>query len=203
MSIADVIQTQTPINPGNSGGPLFDNEGNLIGINTFISAGEGMHWAVAVSEIKKFVGDSYDVYGGEFDVGRFGAGTKALSATDSPLQQERPAVQAGVRHGPRGHRFKAGAQPLQKRAVQVLAQFAGTAFLTLSGEPRQKLQSRIQKLASSKAAIKLAKIQPQWVKPELRVRVRHLAGGDTLRHATNDHPGWWLGQQIGPPSLGE
>jgi S1-C subfamily serine protease len=53
---ADVIQTQAPMNPGNSGGPLFDNDGNLIGINTFIFEGtEGIHWAVAVSEIKKFV----------------------------------------------------------------------------------------------------------------------------------------------------
>jgi hypothetical protein len=54
---SDVIQTQTPINPGNSGGPLFDNAGKLIGINTFISTGsEGIHWAVAVSEIEEFIG---------------------------------------------------------------------------------------------------------------------------------------------------
>jgi hypothetical protein len=26
--------------------------------------------------------------------------------------------------------------------------------------------------------------KPLWVKPELRVKVRHLAGGDTLRHAS-------------------
>jgi S1-C subfamily serine protease len=51
----DVIQTQTPINPGNSGGPLFDSEGKLVGINTFISTQTvGIHWAVAVSEIAKF-----------------------------------------------------------------------------------------------------------------------------------------------------
>jgi hypothetical protein len=53
----DVIQTQTPINPGNSGGPLFDTDGKLIGINTFISTGvQGIHWAVAVSEIWNFIG---------------------------------------------------------------------------------------------------------------------------------------------------
>jgi hypothetical protein len=35
------------------------------------------------------------------------------------------------------------------------------------------------------AAIKLPKgRKPQWLQPELRVRVRHLAGGDTLRHAS-------------------
>jgi bifunctional non-homologous end joining protein LigD len=64
-------------------------------------------------------------------------------------------------------------------------QFAGTAFLTLSGGHRTELQARIEKLFATKAVIKLPKVRkPQWLKPELRVRVRHLAGGDTLRHAS-------------------
>ena len=64
-------------------------------------------------------------------------------------------------------------------------QFAGTAFLTVTGEPRSELKARIERLAASKAAIKLPKVRkPQWVKPELVVRVRHLQGGDTLRHAS-------------------
>jgi len=33
MGAKHVYQTTTPINPGNSGGPLFDTQGNLIGIN--------------------------------------------------------------------------------------------------------------------------------------------------------------------------
>jgi ATP-dependent DNA ligase len=64
-------------------------------------------------------------------------------------------------------------------------QFAGTAFLTLSGKPRNELQARIEKLVTSKATVKLPKVRkPLWVKPELLVRVRHLQGGDTLRHAS-------------------
>jgi bifunctional non-homologous end joining protein LigD len=63
-------------------------------------------------------------------------------------------------------------------------QFAGTAFLTLSGQPRNELQARMERLSAPKAAIKLPKVRkPHWLKPELSVRVRHLAGGDTLRHA--------------------
>jgi hypothetical protein len=43
----------------------------------------------------------------------------------------------------------------------------------------------MEKISMTKAAIKLIKVRrPQWLKPELRARVRHLAGGDTLRHAT-------------------
>ncbi len=34
----DMIQTDAAINPGNSGGGLFDDEGKLIGINTYISS---------------------------------------------------------------------------------------------------------------------------------------------------------------------
>ena len=30
----DMIQTDCPINSGNSGGPLFDNRGNVVGVNT-------------------------------------------------------------------------------------------------------------------------------------------------------------------------
>ena len=52
---AKVIQTQTPINPGSSGGPLFDNQGRLIGINSFLVPGGALNYAVAVEEVKAFV----------------------------------------------------------------------------------------------------------------------------------------------------
>lgn len=51
---ADVIQTQTPINPGNSGGPLLDDNGNLIGINSFVdSSAQGLNYAVSVDEVTR------------------------------------------------------------------------------------------------------------------------------------------------------
>ena len=53
---ATVIQTQTPINPGNSGGPLFNGNGEVIGINSFIDAeSEGIAFAVASSEIERII----------------------------------------------------------------------------------------------------------------------------------------------------
>ena len=51
---ADVIQTQTPINPGNSGGPLLDDDGELIGINSFVDTdAEGLNYAVSVDEVTR------------------------------------------------------------------------------------------------------------------------------------------------------
>ncbi len=53
--MADVIQTQTPINPGNSGGPLLTDSGHLIGINAFVAEGEGLNYAIAIAEIRRFL----------------------------------------------------------------------------------------------------------------------------------------------------
>jgi len=53
---AQVIQTQTPINPGNSGGPLFDKDGKMIGVNSFINLeSEGLNYAISVDEVGKFL----------------------------------------------------------------------------------------------------------------------------------------------------
>jgi S1-C subfamily serine protease len=52
---ADVIQTQTPINPGNSGGPLLDDDGRMIGVNSFFASGQGLNFAVSVDEVKLFM----------------------------------------------------------------------------------------------------------------------------------------------------
>ena len=50
----NLIQTDAAINPGNSGGALFDEYGNLVGINSaklFSSGIEGMGYAIAINSI--------------------------------------------------------------------------------------------------------------------------------------------------------
>jgi serine protease Do len=52
----DFIQTDAPINPGNSGGPLFNMNGEVVGINTAIlSSGQGIGFAIPVNEVKPLV----------------------------------------------------------------------------------------------------------------------------------------------------
>jgi S1-C subfamily serine protease len=57
----DAIQTDASINPGNSGGPLFNMDGELVGINGQImfrygtKVNSGVGFAISINQIKRFM----------------------------------------------------------------------------------------------------------------------------------------------------
>ena len=54
-----IIQTQTPVNPGNSGGPLLNNDGEMIGVNTWKRRdSDGLNYAVSVEDVRDLIKQS-------------------------------------------------------------------------------------------------------------------------------------------------
>ena len=90
LEYTDCIQIETSINPGNSGGPLFNMQGELIGINgrgSFEKRGRvnsGVGYAISINQIKNFLGHLYA--GIDSDHATLGA-IVGTAAEDAPLTQ--------------------------------------------------------------------------------------------------------------------
>jgi serine protease Do len=108
------IQTDVPVNPGNSGGPLFNLQGEVIGINSMIYSQtggfQGLSFAIPINEAMK-VKDEL-VKTGHVSRGRLGVAVQGLNQTlaDSfGLKQPQGALISSVdKEGPAA---KAGLQP--------------------------------------------------------------------------------------------
>jgi bifunctional non-homologous end joining protein LigD len=63
--------------------------------------------------------------------------------------------------------------------------YAGAAFVALGGDERTEFLAEVERLTTSWAAFKSSRpSEAKWCEPKLTVRVKHLAGSKTLRHAT-------------------
>jgi S1-C subfamily serine protease len=86
LEYTDCIQMDTSINPGNSGGPLFNTNGELIGINgrgSFDKRGRvnsGVGYAISINQIKNFLGHLYA--GMDTDHATLGATVKTVEDED-------------------------------------------------------------------------------------------------------------------------
>ena len=56
-----IIQSQTPIMGGNSGGPLLNDEGLIIGVNTYGADYAAANYAVSVRDLKLFLNEKYTI----------------------------------------------------------------------------------------------------------------------------------------------
>jgi serine protease Do len=102
----DFIQIDAPINPGNSGGPVFDEDGNVVGMNTAIvsptGGSVGIGFAIPAEIVSRIVGDLRS--GGQVERGWLGVGV----TQDAPpgggvgvdsVDRAGPAARAGLRPG--------------------------------------------------------------------------------------------------------
>jgi serine protease Do len=108
----DFIQIDAPINPGNSGGPLFNMQGEMVGINTaIISSGQGIGFAIPIDLAKSLIPQL--VTSGEVSRGYLGVSiqsitpelAKALNLAErqgalvAEVMPGSPAARAGIRQG--------------------------------------------------------------------------------------------------------
>jgi serine protease Do len=119
------IQTDVPVNPGNSGGPLFNLQGEVIGINSMIYSQtggfQGLSFAIPINEAIK-VKDEL-VKTGHVSRGRLGVAVQQVnqSLADSfGMQKPQGALVSSVDAG--GPAAKGGLQP-------------GDVILSVNGQP--------------------------------------------------------------------
>ncbi len=108
----DLIQTDAAINPGNSGGPLFNINGDVIGINTVIIAtGQNLGFAIPISMVKDVLPSIKEK--GRPDMGWLGVSAQAVTpdlaaalglqdpigAIINGITKGSPAEKAGLRRG--------------------------------------------------------------------------------------------------------
>jgi serine protease Do len=108
----DFIQTDASINPGNSGGPLFNAQGEVVGINTaIIAGGQGIGFAIPVNMAKTIIPQLRDT--GKVTRGWLGVSiqpltrelSQAFGLTDergalvTDVVKESPAEKGGMKNG--------------------------------------------------------------------------------------------------------
>lgn len=105
ISYKALIQIDTSINPGNSGGPLFNINGELVGINVAIRAGaQGISFTIPVDSMLRVVGNLLK------DIRKRGGITSGMLCRDNVDATQTTLVRTAVvdRIDPTGPAAKAG-----------------------------------------------------------------------------------------------
>jgi serine protease Do len=139
-SYVPFIQTDVAVNPGNSGGPLFNMNGEVIGINSMIYSRTGGYMGVAFAipiDLAFNVAEQLRTHG-KVARGRIGVQVQELSrglAASFGLQEARGALVAGVEPG----------GPADKAGVQI-----GDIILAVNGQQIERSADLARLVASNK-----------------------------------------------------
>ena len=139
--LTDLLQTDAAINPGNSGGPLLNLEGQLIGINTAVSAkGEGIGFAIPVNKARRVMDNL--LHGGKVSplwLGLSGEDMDQRIAMALGLKEARGLLVTAIFNG--GPAQQAGMEPgdvileINKSAVDDRRDYLNILRNQLPGEP--------------------------------------------------------------------
>jgi len=143
----DYIQTDASINSGNSGGPLFDMNGNVIGINTAIlgkGGSIGIGFSIPANSAKKVVSQLIEF--GETKRGWLGVRIQVVTkeiADIEKLDEPRGALVASVAE--KSPSDKAGI-----KAGDIILEFNGTKINVMKELPQIVAQTKVGKIVDVK-----------------------------------------------------
>ena len=138
--VRGVIQTDAAVNPGNSGGPLFDADGNVIGVNASIEnpTGQrvfvGIGFAIASNTAQRFIPDM--VAGRPIthpQLGVAGVTLNAVNAKEAGVQAEKGVYITAV--NPSGAAERAGVRAAAASTSNGVLPPGGDVIVAIDGKP--------------------------------------------------------------------
>jgi 2-alkenal reductase len=162
FSTADIIQTDAAINPGNSGGPLFNLQGEVVGVNQSIrtnafdettgtAVNSGVGFSISINLVKRIV--PYLIRDGKYDYPYLGITSSSrlgLSEIEAlglntytgayvlDVAQGGPADQAGI---------QGGTQPTNIQGLQA----GGDVITAIDGQPVDTFDELLSYLTTNKS----------------------------------------------------
>ena len=126
----DYIQTDASINPGNSGGPLFNLQGEVVGINTAINPrAQGIGFSLPIDKVTKII---EDLKTGSVARGWLGVGLRTVEEAATGARQKgvyiakvypgTPAQEAGLKDNDLVLEFDGTAVSNQEELIRMVGQ---------------------------------------------------------------------------------
>jgi 2-alkenal reductase len=162
FSNADIIQTDAAINPGNSGGPLFNMDGEVVGVNQSIltenvnqttgtASNSGVGFSISINLVKRVAQGLID--SGKYDFPYLGISSRSdmtLAEIEAlGLKSYVGAYVASVTPG--GPADKAGIQGGSQATSLEGVQAGGDLIVAIDGQPVQTFDSLLSYLLTNKS----------------------------------------------------